>query len=205
MHKGMLKNILIVLLAGTTIFSVFKYALSFKEKYVLLNTLNQLKEEVAALEDDKQALKEKLGEEKELNTKLDREILEIKEYLKASKKRLAKLFADYGQTQKTIEDLNSKFSILKAENTALRDEKERLNSQLTQISEENKSLKLKLDSIAELKKRIKELKRQVHRITVITKVGKIIEGNQGFLIKDGKSTYPARAKIEVIPAPGDKR
>lgn len=202
----MFKNILILLLAGITAFSVFKYSLSFKEKYVLLNTLNQIKEQIAALENDKQALLEKLGEEKELSAQLDKELSEIKEHLKASKKRITKLFADYGEAQKTIEDLNSKFSILQSENAALRDEKERLNAQLTQISEENKSLRVKLDSVAELKKRIKELRRRVHRVTAtITKARKISEGNQGFLIKNGKSTYPGRAKIEVIPVPGDKR
>lgn len=206
MNKGLFKNIFIVLLISITIFSVFKYGSSLKEKYALLNTLNQIKEQVTTLENDKQGLLEKLGEEKELNAQLNGEVSEIKDYLRASKERLAKLFADYGQAQKTIEDLNSKFSILKSENTALRDEKEKLDTQLTQVSQEKNSLKAKLSSITELKKRIKELKRQgregltAHK----PKARKIIEGNRGFLIKNGKPTYPAKIKIEVIPVPQDK-
>ncbi len=205
MNKGLFKNIFIVLLISITIFSVFKYGSSLKEKYALLNTLNQIKEQVTTLENDKQGLLEKLGEEKELNAQLNGEVSEIKDYLRASKERLAKLFADYGQAQKTIEDLNSKFSILKSENTALRDEKEKLDTQLTQVSQEKNSLKAKLSSITELKKRIRELKRQMRRVTAHKpKARKIIEGNRGFLIKNGKPTYPAKIKIEVIPVPQDK-
>ena len=206
MNKGLFKNIFIVLLISITIFSVFKYGSSLKEKYALLNTLNQIKEQVTTLENDKQGLLEKLGEEKELNAQLNGEVSEIKDYLRASKERLAKLFADYGQAQKTIEDLNYKFSILKSENTALRDEKEKLDTQLTQVSQEKNSLKAKLDSITELKKRIKELKRQGREGLTghKPKARKIIEGNRGFLIKNGKPTYPAKIKIEVIPIPQDK-
>lgn len=49
---------------------------------------------------------------------------------------------------------------------------------------------MKLSSVDELKKAIRELKRRAK-----------IEGNRGFLIKDGQLTTPAKVKIEVIPAP----
>ena len=32
----------------------------------------------------------------------------------------------------------------------------------------------------------------------------IMEGNRGFLLKEGKSTYSAKIKIEVKPLPSDK-
>jgi len=194
MNKGLFKNIFIVLLISITIFSVFKYVLSLKEKYALLNTLNQLKQQVTTLENDKQTLLERLGIERKLNAQLEIEISGVKDYLRASKKRLAKLFAEYAQTQKAIEELNSKFCIVKSENIALKEERIKLDMQLTQVSQEANDLKAKLNSIAELKERIKELRRQAHQAR------KIGEGNRGFLIKDGKPTYPPEIKIEVIPA-----
>lgn len=30
---------------------------------------------------------------------------------------------------------------------------------------------------------------------------RIIEGNRGYLLKDGKFTLPSRVRIEVVPAP----
>lgn len=199
--KTQIKNILIVLLLTITAFSVFKYIWSLKEKYDLLNTLNQAKEQVATLETQRQNLLQDLKKEKELRQQLIQENSGIKEHLRASKKRLTELFAEYEGIQKKMEHLNSQVALLKAENTALI-EKE---NKLAQLSQENDSLKARLSSIPELKKAIKELKGQMHKagkeIKQGIKPGKIIEGNRGFLIKDGKFTYPATLKIEVIPVP----
>jgi len=204
-NKELFKNVVIMFLAGITIFSVFKYRSSLKEKYALLNTVNEVKGQVTILEKDRQRLLEDLKKEKELNAQLKGELLEIKRHLKASKKRLTKLFADYGEAQKAMEGLSPKFSILKFENIILRDEKKKLDTQLRRVSEENSSLKAKLDSITELEKRIRELKKRMQRVTTITKVRKIVEGNRGFLIKDGKPTYPTKVRIEVVPVLQDKQ
>ena len=55
----MIKNnsfILVALLCGITIFSVFKYVATLTEKYDLANTLDQIKQQVAILENEKQNL-----------------------------------------------------------------------------------------------------------------------------------------------------
>lgn len=196
-NKGQIKNIVIILLLTITVFSVYKFISSLREKYELLNSLNLTKQQVAALEEEKQNLLQEIEKDKLLQQKLTQQNLGLKEYLIAGKVRLAKLFKAYGGAQKAIGRINSKFSLLKVENTALLDEKER-------IVKENESLKAKLTSAIELKNAIRQLKKQAQKIGIQiikkTDTRKTLEGNKGYVIKDGKPYNPAKVKIEVIPA-----
>ena len=198
MDKGLAKNILIALLVSLTAFSIYKYVTSLREKYELLNTLNQVKNQLAVLEQEKQNLSQELEKAVKLQQEFSDESLELKDYLRASKQRIGKLFTQISLVQKKSEDLESQFSILKTENTTLSD-------QVTQITKERDGLKTKLSSVTELKKAIRELKKQVYKVRAeiqqTTNVQKIIEGNRGYLMKDGKLTYPTQLKVEVIPAP----
>lgn len=199
MDKGLLKNILIVILVIITTFSVFKYSSSLREKYDLLNTLNQIKEQLATLEKQRQNLLQDLEKEKQGREELLSRNAELKDYLRASERKIAKLSADYSNAQKALEEINSKFALLRTENTILLDEK-------AQISLENENLKAKLNSITELKKAIKELKRQAKQVRrqikekTREKITAFVDGNRGFLLKDGIPTYQGRVRIEVIPA-----
>ncbi len=127
--------------------------------------------------------------------------------MQANSNRLTKLFKDSRDTQKAIEQLNSQFFTLKTENTTLTEQTDKLKLKFSQVSKENEDLKMKLGSVMELRKAIKELKRQVRKVGIEikqkTQTEKIVEGNRGFLIKDGQLTYlnPTKVKIEVIPAP----
>ena len=67
MNKGLLRNILIVLLSTITAFSVFKYLVSLKEKHDLLNSMKQVQQEVAVLSQEKQNLLQDLEKEKQAN------------------------------------------------------------------------------------------------------------------------------------------
>ena len=197
MNKGQVKNIIIILLLTITVFSVYKFISSLREKYELLNSLNLTKQQVATLEEDKQNLLQEIEKDKQLQQKLTQQNSRLKEYLMAGKVRLAKLFKAHGEAQKAFDQVNSKFSLLKVENTALLEEKER-------IVKENESLKAKLTSVIELKSAIRQLKKQAQKvgIQIIKKTDtiKTLEGNQGYVIKDGKPYNPAKVKIEVIPA-----
>jgi chromosome segregation ATPase len=192
------KFILNAFLVGITIFSVFRYSVSLKEKYDLLNSLNQTKEEVATLQTEKQNLLGELEQGKELQQQLTQKNTRLKDNLRAASDRLTKLFTDFEETRNTVEQLNSQGTLLKAENTALREEKNNL-----ELEKEN--LKARLGSIAELKKAIRELKIKMRQVKVEIKekpkTEEIIEGNYGFLIKDGKPTYPTRVRIKVVPLP----
>ena len=205
MNPGKAKNykiILTALLVGITIFSVFKYVAALKEKYDLLKNLNQVKGQVAALE-------QAIEKEKELQNTLAQENLTLENELKTNTDKLTQLDLDLQNSQKTIEQLTSQIALSQAENTALREEKDKLTLELTQVSQEIDTLKARLSSIPELKKAIKEAKMQIPKVKAmireITRKRRIIEGNRGFLIKNGMSTFPiTKIKIEVMPASTSK-
>ena len=114
---------------------------------------------------------------------LEAQKISLKEYLRASQKRITRSFVDLKSANKKIELLDSQFNVLKAENSALLEEKQ-------VFVQENDAMKIKLGSIDELKKAIRELKIQ-HRL----------KGNRGFVIKDGQNTQNTKVKIEVTPVP----
>ncbi len=205
MNPGKAKNykiILTALLVGITIFSVFKYVAALKEKYDLLKNLSQVKGQVAALE-------QAIEKERELQNTLAQENLTLKDELKTNTDKLTQLDLDLQNSQKTIEQLTSQIALSKAENTALREEEDKLALELTQVSQERDILKARLSSIPELKKAIKEAKMRIPKVKAmireITRKRRIIEGNRGFLIKNGMSTFPiTKIKIEVMPASTSK-
>jgi chromosome segregation ATPase len=208
MNKPLFKNLLIVLMATITAFSVFRYGASLKEKYDLYQVLDQVKEELVVIEEEKQNLLQDLEKGKELQQQLTQENLGLKDNIKATRRRLTRLFMEQREKEQVYQDLSYRFSISQAENVALGEEKDQLNLKLSQASLENEVLKTKLSSVAELKKAIRELKRRkrpqpVQRFEplkpkVVTE--KTLEGNRGFLTKNGASTYPYKIRIEVKPA-----
>ena len=155
---------------------------------MIQESLTQAQDRVTVLAREKQNLLREIGKEKELKEQLALKNTNLKDYLKASKKKIADLFQENAKTQGSLEELNAQLSILKAENKALIDSRKRIYA-------ENEQFKLKLSSVVELKKAIRELKAKKHKVSEMG-----IEGNQGFLIKDGQPTVVERVKIEVIPA-----
>jgi TolA-binding protein len=193
------KIIFAAILIGVTAFSVFKYLEFTKEKYVLLENLNQLKGEVLTLE-------QAIGKEQELRNTLAQENSALKDTLQVNADKLTQLDTDLQNYQKTIEQLTSQIALAKTENIALREEQDRLLFDLDRVSQERDTLKVRLSSIPELKKTIREVSLQTRRaksmMREITEQRRVIIGNRGYLIKDGKSTFPGtKIKIEVMPAP----
>ena len=200
------KAVIIALLAGVTIFCVYQYIISLKENNSLSANIRQLDSDVKALEDEKNDLESNLGREKEMSRVLSQEITGLKDTLTQSKENLVQLETDFQASQKAIEVLSSEFSLVKAENTALRDQIQGLELDIGQAKVEKEQLRARLSSIDALKKAIKELrqktrlaKKQVQQR--IAAKEKIISGNNGFLVKNGKSTLSGTIKIEVEPLP----
>jgi hypothetical protein len=187
MNKDTIKNLALVLLLGIAVFSMVRYISELKARFRLQDSLTQAQGDIAVLTQEKQNLLQELGKEKELNGQLAEKNVKLKAYSKASKIRLLRLFRDNSKTQIELENVNAKFAILKAENRALIDSHKRNYI-------ENEQFKLKLSSVVELKKAIRELKTKRPKASVSA-----IEGNQGFLIRNGRSTLE-KIKIEVIPA-----
>ncbi|PIP19686.1 MAG: hypothetical protein COT38_01900 [Candidatus Omnitrophica bacterium CG08_land_8_20_14_0_20_41_16] len=178
MNNRFLKNILILLLASALVFVVFRYISYLREN------IRSLEGQKQSLEYQKQSLSQELEKEKNTVEQLKLKNDSLKGNLKAAHKRLNKSFLALSQSEKRAEELSSQADILKAENNALSEEKARLVG-------DNEAFKSRLTSIPELKKAIQELKRQAR-----------LEGNRGFLIKNGKSTSVVKVKIEVTPASG---
>ncbi|MDD5108409.1 MAG: hypothetical protein PHC29_02740 [Candidatus Omnitrophica bacterium] len=188
MSKDIAKNIALILLLSVAVFSMVKYMSEFKARYALQDSLAQAQDQISALAQERQNLLQELGKEKELKDQLAQKNKNFKNYLRASKNRITRLFHDNTATKNNLEGLNIKFSILKAENRALIEERKRVNL-------ENERLKLKWSSLLELKKGIQELKTKDRKA-----LGLLTGGNQGFLLKDGRSTALEKVKIEVVPA-----
>lgn len=199
------KVVLIAFLVGITIFTGFKYFSALKEKYDLSLNLNQVNSQVAALENEKQSLMQDLDKEKELQKAFSQENLQLKDDLKLNNDRLSQLDAEFQTAQKTVEELNAKISVAKAENIALRDQIESLKIEATQATQDKEKLEARLGSIKELKNAIRELRQKIRLakkdLKIRTKREEIIIGNLGYIIKDGKPTYPSKVKIEVQPLP----
>ncbi len=205
MNKSSFKNVLIGVLVIITAFSAFKYGTSLKEKYDTFILMNQLKEQLDILEQEKQNLLVDLEKGKQLEAQLTEDNALLKEHIKATRRRLTKLFMEKREKEKAHEELSYRFALLQAENTALQEEKGQLSLKVSQVESENQALKTKLSSIQELKKAIRELKKRMRPERLIAssprKTDEVIDGNQGYLTKDGKSTHQGRIRVEVRPAP----
>jgi hypothetical protein len=167
---------------------MFKYVSELKAKYMLQDNLAQAQGQIAVLAQEKQNLLQDLKKEKELKEQLELKNSNLKGHLRAGKHRITRFFQDNAKIQNNLEEAGARLSILKAENRAL------INSH-KRIYMENEGFKLKLSSVVELKKAIKELRAKKRRNS-----DSEAEGNQGFLIRDGRPTALEKVKIEVIPA-----
>jgi uncharacterized protein (DUF3084 family) len=203
-------NILIVLLlisAGVTFFSGYKYFNSLKEKYDLLAQLQQINEEVESLEADKNTLKLDFEKEKMIKETVINENAQLKDELKLSQGQIGELEDQLKDSIIKLDKLDSRIAVAKAENSALRDQMGSLQLQLSQVSQDRQELQARLSSIEELKKAIKQLRQKISLakkdldLGLRTESGDIIIGNRGFIIKDGKPTFPAKVRIEVAPLP----
>ena len=130
------------------------------------------------IEKEKEALEKEKNNVQQINAKN----AGLRSYLKGAHKRLNKSFIVLIRAEERIGRLDAQISILKAENSALLEERAKLSG-------ENETMKMKLNSREELKRAIRGLKRQAY-----------IQGNHGFLLKDGQPTSSVKVKIEVVPA-----
>ncbi|MDD5465554.1 MAG: hypothetical protein PHP73_04325 [Candidatus Omnitrophica bacterium] len=188
MNKGLIKNTAFILLLGITAFSMVKYISELKARYNLQDNLLQARGQLAVLTQEKQNLLQDLEKEKLLKEQLELKNAKLKGYLRAGNNKIKRLFQDNAITRNNLEDAGARLSILKAENRALIDSHKR-------IYMENERFKLKLSSVVELKKAIKELRGKKRRGS-----DSEAEGNRGFLIRAGQPTVLERVKIEVLPA-----
>jgi hypothetical protein len=181
MNKGIVKNLVIILLLGVTVFSMVRYGSELRERLSLEDTLAKAQGELSVLNQEKQNLLQELGNEKERNESLTAKNANLKAYVKASKTRMDRLLKDKTE----LETVSAKFTVLKAENRALIESRKR-------VYLENEQSKLILSSVPELKRAIRALRAKKPDTQIPQ------DANQGFLIRHGRSTL-GKVKIEVVP------
>ncbi len=178
---------ILFLLLGVTLASVFSYISELKARFSLQDSLAQTQIKLTLLTQEQQNLLQELKKEKEFSLSLLKKNYDLKVYLKASQIRLGNLLRENAETQQDLAEINTRFAVLKAENRALIESHKRGYI-------ENQQLKLKLSSVRELKKAIRALRTRRAPVYNLD-----TEKNQGFMTKDGWPTLD-RIKIEVLPA-----
>jgi len=202
-------SILIVFLCVIAIFSAFQFISALREKLALEENLGQAQRKLGFLQVERKNLLKVLDTAMKKNDEISRKNVLLKEYLRAGAGKVRKLDSQFKEVRLRAEELNTQVSLLKTENAALRQDYATQGEKMAALAQENDGLKARLSSVGALKKAIKELKVQARHVVVAikekVKAQRLVLGNRGFLVKEGKSTYPARVKIEVNPAPADRR
>lgn len=203
------KLILIAFLLGACIFSVMGYISAVKDKYAMQDALEDNKIRLSDLEIERQTLLDSLEKEKNRFVALSKLNLTLKKNIKAGNQRITGLFAEIEAINKGMENLRTEVSILKAENSAIRAEGERLKLELVKIPDKEEPVVEQPQPVLEIKGIKQELKKvkkarpvkAVEEKKISSKIEEhVIEGNRGYLMKDGKSVAFIKVRIEVNPA-----
>ncbi len=197
-----LRNALTAFLIGAGLVSIVHYSFLLQEKAGLSRALEEVRARVLALEKDKAQLVQSLNAGREAVKKLDDDNALLSRTVQEQGGHISALTAELEKTNGRLEELNAGYSLLRCENSALR-------AQLFFVVKEEAKLRLSMTSLPELKKAIRGLKKKKTRATPAPLVrkerpkktveGQILEGNKGFLVKNGKPTFVKTIRIEVVP------
>lgn len=194
------KILLIAFLVGISGYSVYRYVSLAAEKEAVIKVLDETKERLVSLEQEKQNLLRSIEKEERMSGL-------FKENLFAGRRKISRLWAE---NLRQKEELELDIAVLRAENSAIREQEDKLRLELSMANKEKDDLIAKFNSAGELRKALSELrsKRRKDKASVKKKTDRpkdkmfvemIMEGNKGFLIKDGKQISFKNIKIEVNP------
>jgi predicted RNase H-like nuclease (RuvC/YqgF family) len=162
---------------------------------------------------------EELAQYRGLNKVSEASITSIRIKLAKNGKELVQSFREIGRLNKVIAALEKDNFISKAELEVLTREKEALQNKIAILIDEKGqwergylALKKRFQSLEELKRAItfvkkeEKIKRRLAKIAVLKKIDEISlqQGNRGYLVKRGQSTFQSRAKVTVELEPVNK-
>ena len=135
----------------------------------------------------------------------------LQDELKTISTELTKTDRNLRTTQGKLGFVNRKIVVLRGSNAELIKVKESLEGKIVLIEEEKRIIEVKLHSLSELKKAIRQVKIEMRddrirqyeeRIRQQKEIDKwkTALGNQGFLTKDGENRYKPKVNVEVRPA-----
>jgi len=128
----------------------------------------------------------------------------------ALEKKVADISAKFQEAENAIEGLKSNIYLLEQENSRLKESNSSLAARLDQLILEKADLETRFNSLKELKKAIRKVKLDIHGKKVERHKEKVkkqkeidkqrlVEGNRGFLVKDGKNISGTKVNIEIVP------
>lgn len=181
------------ILIGMAMVGVYRYAFLPKSSSDLISNFHAAQKELQALKSEKEALSKEL------------------EIRKQDSQGIEQINAKLLEAEKALEELNVSVNMLKQENQGLKQDKDNLTLQVSSVTKERDALAARLKSFKELKKAIRDLKREIHLKKVAEwkeyvkkqkelDVQKLASGNQGYIVKSGKPTTTGKLSIEVVPA-----
>jgi predicted RNase H-like nuclease (RuvC/YqgF family) len=193
----MIKNkifFLIAFLIGISLFSLFKYVTIFYEKRAILSDWVQMKSQVLLLNTLKEHLNNQLQKKTRIINEKEKARQELLRELNMKNEKIVQIEELLNKAQHEIEQL-------KSQNNSLAEENRLLLEKIDKINQEYNFLLSRWNSMEELRKAIAQLKRDIYlkRRQQMRAKDRSIEGNRGYIIKDGKPTLPLKVKIEVIP------
>jgi chromosome segregation ATPase len=203
---------IIGLLAGACLFGFYESAHLLRQNMTLKETADNLGLKLASTEFSLKQTKEALDESYQKESELDDE-------LNVAKSKLAKKDEQIQGYIQAIASLSGKLKESSQANIAFSKVYEEMKKQSVRLQFENLEMNKKLSSLQGLKTAIRDLKIKIRdekskkRSTVVPQKKVLvlkgiersrdvqIEGNGGYFIKDGKSTYNTRiVNIRVVPA-----
>lgn len=150
--------------------------------FYLFRYITYLKKQIASFENKKKSFSQTL-------TKYEDGLVDAMD-------RLIRLEESYIEKDQKIKELIDKNALISAENIVLK-------KQVSSLAMEKEDLISRLNSVPELKKIIKNLKKRKLRVEKALdrqfKLKRVFLGNRGYLTKNGRPTYPAAVSIKVEP------
>jgi chromosome segregation ATPase len=220
--KSSVLIVVLALLVGASLFGIFKSLELSKRNADLRASMDLLKGKLSQTEFSLKEARSFIGEVSLKNARLEGEVSSLN-------KKLSKKEKEILEQGEQISLLIQRFKETAEVNLTLLDQHNSLSSQMVRLELENAEMKKRLSSVDELKKAIKELKARRSLVQqekrLIQKKGAVREalvkkapaikkkiffgppkssddltsGNEGYVVRQGKSTYEGLVEIRVIP------
>lgn len=199
----MAKTIVIILVSifiGVAFFS-FSQAISlFRSRESLRFDIDNIyTPKIAKLEEENIRINKDLVQTQNSLTAVENENMSIKQELEIKDDNLRKFKTDLQEKEKAFDEIKNKY-------TELIDENNLLKEKITSMFLELKKMRDTLSSVGALKEKIGSLKKsglkkkkKINKSKPQLPSDLTLYGNRGYLIKDGKTTYVPKVKIQVRP------
>jgi chromosome segregation ATPase len=200
------------IMIGAAGFSLYQYAALMHKQAGLEADLSQAHEDIKLIELVRDNLNLDLEKALEAEKDLILKNAGLKDQIKTDRDKFTDAIRE---TQANMDSLAEQISISREESAALVSQIDGLKSRLTAADQEKDRMAATLNSMDELKKAIKDLRRRTRLakrsapMTIVAdaekQVTEITLGNRGFIVRNGKLTYPSRVKIDVQASPEIKQ